>query len=93
MAANSDWLEHCAAMRERLLELRTSLGDNKEVQLWLDEYLEANELELALHVICDFLLERTSRQIETEELTLIRTLHEQMNIADDCCSRLQQRQR
>jgi hypothetical protein len=92
MVADPDWLEHCAKVRSGLLELRPLFGDNKEVQHWFDEYIEANELELALHVVCEFLVARTSRQIGPEEVTLIRALHEKMNIADDCCSQLQQYQ-
>ena len=92
MVADPDWLEHCADVRVGLLELRPLLDINHEVLIWFDEYLEANELELALHLVCRFLIERTSCKIQTEEFTLIRALHEKMSITDDCCSQLQPRQ-
>jgi hypothetical protein len=55
---------------------------------WFDEFLDANELELALHVVCDFLLEpatpAASRQIRLE----IERLHAKMEIIDNCAARL-----
>jgi hypothetical protein len=91
MMADPLWLDHCAEMSSGLLELRHLLGDNNEAKLLFDEYFNANELELALQVVCEFLLGKTSSLVESEDLKLIRTLHQSMNIAGDCCSQLQQR--
>jgi hypothetical protein len=91
MMADPLWLDHCAEVSSGLLELRHLLGDNNEAKLLFDEYLNANELELALHIVCGFLIENSSSQIESKEMNLIRDLHESMQIADDCCPQLRQR--
>ncbi|MGD0912205.1 MAG: hypothetical protein ABR928_09925 [Terracidiphilus sp.] len=88
MMADPLWIEHCAEVSCGLLKLRSLLGDKKDVR-WFDEYLDANELELALHVVCDFLLANISCQIGSEELNLIQVLHERMQITDDCCAQLE----
>jgi hypothetical protein len=89
MAADPRWLEHCANIRASLLELRSLFRENREPRNWFDEYVEANELELALHVVCDFLAEQAPQSIGEKELNSIRALHEKMVIVDDCCARLQ----
>jgi hypothetical protein len=35
------------------------------------------------------MLVRDPQQIDSEEMILIRALHEKMNLDDDCCARLQ----
>jgi hypothetical protein len=56
-----------------------------------DEFVSENELELALHVACDFLLEPDSLPTSSEVQSRLRSLHSAMGIEDDCVLRLQQK--
>ncbi len=58
-----------------------------------DELLAANELELALHVACDFLLTHETRGIESGILTRIEAAHSAMGVEDACLSQLRLRYR
>lgn len=69
-----------------LLPLRRLLSGNTEAGEIFDEFIEQNELELALHAICDFLLEREQVAVEERDVEAIEALHEQMQITDECCS-------
>jgi hypothetical protein len=53
-----------------------------------DEFLAQNELEIALHVACDFLLHAQTRPVENAILARIEAAHEAMVLKDDCISRL-----
>ena len=56
-----------------------------------DEFLSENELELALHVACDSLLEPDSLPTSSEVISRLALLHSAMGIADDCVLRLQRK--
>jgi hypothetical protein len=74
-----------------LRELRAALEDHIVFQTrrdLFDEFLEANELELALHAACGALLETTSERASPEILKMIEALHQQMELRDDCVERL-----
>lgn len=83
--------------RELTIELQTlrALFPPSETGItavkYFDEFLSVNELGLALHVVCDFLLEPdqlpTSRELQAQ----LQRLHSKMEIVDDCVSRLQQK--
>ena len=74
-----------------LRELRSALDDHV---LFLsrrnafDEYLEANELELALHSACDALLEGSFDKPSADVLKKVEDLHKAMDLRDDCVERL-----
>jgi hypothetical protein len=53
-----------------------------------DGYLEANELELALHSACDALLESPYDKPSVEVLEKIEDAHKAMDLRDDCVERL-----
>ena len=55
---------------------------------WFDEFLRENELELALHVVCDFLLEPEAPAASQQVQSVIEQLHTKMEIVDDCVARL-----
>ncbi len=55
-----------------------------------DEFIEHNELGLALHIICDSVPEREEVRIDDREIEAIETLHEQMQIRDECVVALRQ---
>jgi hypothetical protein len=80
--------DHVSAL---LGELRSALEGHavfrsrREV---FDEFLEANELELALHSACDALLESPYDKPSAEVLKKIEESHEAMGLRDDCVERL-----
>jgi len=58
---------------------------------FFEEYLAVNELELALHAVCDFLLEPTTPAVDEATLGRIETLHKLMQLDDDCAPRLKEK--
>jgi hypothetical protein len=75
-----------AEMRARLAPLRpvfVASGDAKRVAFF-DELLEQHEFEVALHVICDYLLEAKTPAASVEVIRVIAELHEVMEIEDGC---------
>jgi len=80
--------DHVLALLRRL---RAELEDDAWFQnrrRIFDEYLDANELELALHVACDALLEQTHNKPTTEVLRIIEDCHKAMDLQDDCTEKL-----
>lgn len=74
-----------------LRELRAALEGHavfRSRREWFDEFLEANELELALHSACDALLENPFDKPSAEVLNKIEDLHKAMELRDDCIERL-----
>jgi hypothetical protein len=74
-----------------LSELRAALEDQvvfRSRRQWFDEFLTANELELALHTACDALLEDPSVKPSAEVLQKIEDLHKAMELRDDCVEKL-----
>ena len=74
-----------------LRELRAVLEDHavfRSHREWFDEFLEANELELALHSACDALLENPFDKPSAEVLKKIEDLHKAMELRDNCVERL-----
>ena len=75
----------------RLEELRNVFSAGPEGSKYLrffEEYLDVNELELALHAVCDFLLEPTTPAVEDAALEKIEMLHTLMRLDDNCTARL-----
>jgi hypothetical protein len=78
-------------IRKRLANLRAILP---EFHQWaarevFDEFLREYELELALHVACDYLLEPTTEAPTSELIEQIKILHEGMEIQDTCVAELE----
>lgn len=74
-----------------LCELRAALKDHalfRSAQEAFDEYLEQNELELALHLACHALLDSPFDRPLAKVLKLIEDLHQAMGLQDDCVERL-----
>lgn len=82
------WREVRIELRTLRIVFTTSDEGVKALRLF-DEFISANELELALHVACDFLLEPDSLPTSLEVLSRLQSLHSAMGIADDCALRLQ----
>jgi hypothetical protein len=49
-----------------------------------DEFVENHEFELAVHVVCDFMLEPNSPPVSTSTVEQIRRLHVAMEIDNHC---------
>jgi hypothetical protein len=74
-----------------LRELRDALEDHavfRSRRDWFDEYLNANELELALHTACAALMDGCRELPSGAVLQKVKELHESMNLRDDCVERL-----
>jgi hypothetical protein len=54
-----------------------------------DEFMREQEFELALHVVCDYILEPNSPNVTKSTVEQIRRLHTAMEIADSCVEKLQ----
>ena len=65
-----------------LSPLRGFLGEDREQ--WFDEYMDHNEFGLALHVVCDSLLEEEELVVDDCTIEAIETLHEKMQLVDAC---------
>jgi len=77
-------------LKAQLQELKEGLPegvDLKRPQLF-DEFLREHEFELALHVLCDYLLEPTTQPAAPTVVKLIEKLHASMQIVDNCVADL-----
>jgi hypothetical protein len=54
-----------------------------------DEFMREQEFELALHVVCDYILEPNTLTVSNATVEEIRRLHTEMRIVDDCVEDLQ----
>jgi len=81
LASNFSHLEFCVQHLER----------GASALKWFDEFLSENELDLALHVVCDFLLETESPPESPELSARLQSLLSKMEIVDDCVLRLRQK--
>lgn len=85
--------EHYRSISAQLLALDAVFGESEQGQNYRSQFrelLEANELELALHSVCDFLFEAGGPVVDAEIVARIDSLHQQMSIEDDCFARLAQ---
>jgi hypothetical protein len=85
------------AVRE---ELRTHLRSLRPLLLnepgcsfldLFDEFLQEHEFGLALHVVCDFILQPDSPKVSKATVDQIQRLHTEMEIDDRCVEELQKR--
>jgi hypothetical protein len=56
-----------------------------------DEFMREQEFELALHVVCDYILEPNFLTVSSATVEQVRRLHTEMEIVDDCVEDLQNR--
>jgi hypothetical protein len=91
-----DYRELYANMTARLLALRPlfSLNENlSNYREYFDELLEASEFEVALHALCNFLLDPTTPGIELQEIEKIEMIHKKMELKDGCAATLRAKSR
>lgn len=81
-----DYREQYAALTKQLQSLRPLFSLNESgssFHVYFDEWLDANEFELALSALCDFLLEQTTPGITSAELEKIDAVFHAMDLNDD----------
>jgi hypothetical protein len=83
---------HYRDVSDRLGRLK-DLVSNAEGLRYFEESLAANELEVALHALCDFLLERSSLPVSSAVLEQVKDLHDLMQLEDNCVEKLKQKGR
>jgi hypothetical protein len=86
-----DYQKHFEELTRQLLVLRSLFSLNESLSNFrvdFDEYLNANEFELALDRLCDFLVEPTTPKVPREEIEKIGAVYRAMNIGDDRISAL-----
>jgi hypothetical protein len=93
LAVATELAERWADLRSSLLDLRTLLMLDAATQYHFDEFLEANEFEVALHALCDYLLEQPVMSVGLEEIRRIEDLHQKMQLRDECSAELRARYR
>jgi hypothetical protein len=87
--------ETAEVVRQRLATLRVVL-ETRQDSAWLeqfDEFIREHEWELALHVVCDHLLESADHVVHPDVLDQIAALHEAMGTKDTCVTTLRRNQR
>jgi len=86
-----DYRDHYAELERRLRSLRSLFslnGSPTDFRDDFDEYLNANEFELVLDRLCDFLLSPTTPGIALKELEEINAAYRAMGIGEDRTSEL-----
>jgi hypothetical protein len=86
-----DLVRDLTAELQTLRTLFTLSENGLAAAKWFDEFLSENELDLALHVVCDFLLEPATPPTSPELQARLEHLHSKMKIVDDCWIRLRQK--
>jgi hypothetical protein len=77
-------------MKAKLVPFREVLPTGGDVN-WseiFDEFVQQHEWELALHVVCDYLLEPTAQAASEAVIQRIQSLHAAMGIEDTCVADL-----
>jgi hypothetical protein len=57
-----------------------------------DEFMRQREFGLALHAVCDFILDQDSPRVNKSSIDLVQRLHTAMKINDGCVLEMQQNQ-
>jgi hypothetical protein len=86
-----NYRDHYADLERQLQNLRSlfSLDESpSDFRDYFDDYLNANEFELALDRLCDFLLSTTTPGIGPNELEKIDAVYRSMDLGNDRTSAL-----
>jgi len=83
------WRQEMAQKLSSLRPLLSMGGDN--VNLFFDDFVREYEWGLALHVVCDYLLEPKTQAAPTAVIQQIEALHEAMGIVDSCTADLRRK--
>ena len=85
--SHEDW----AGVEAELRAMRASVSGLPAARefLWLfDEFVEVNELELALESLCDLLLDESTAGVSEEIVARVEMLHGRMKVSDDCVAKM-----
>lgn len=82
--------QHWRNVADGLQELN-GLISNSERLRYFEESLDANELGIALHALCDSLLEDNTSLVDDATINKIDSLHQLMAINDDCVKKLREK--
>lgn len=80
-----------AGQLETLSKVFSNGPEGSKYKDFFDEYFAVNELELALHAVCDFLFEPTTSAVDEATVRRIETLHQLMELQDDCVARIKEK--
>ena len=79
-------------LTNRITQFRPLLADSGgQSYEFFGEFLREHEFDLALHVVCDFLIESPTVRVSAPVLNEIRDLHEMMNLQDQCVCDLEKK--
>jgi len=80
-------------MRQIFANLRNVVSTewNSDAPAVFDELIREHEWELALHVVCDYLLEPATPPAAPELIEKIQSLHKVMGIEDSCVTDLRRK--
>lgn len=80
-------------MEQKLTSLRDVLFDGQglDTHQVFDEFVREHEWGLALHVVCDYLLEPMAQAAPEAVMQQIQSLHEVMAIEDTCVADLRRK--
>ena len=80
-------------MKGKLSRLRAVLltGGDVSFSKLFDEFVQEGEWELALHVVCDYLLEPNTQAAPPTVIQQVQALHEAMRVEDSCVADLQRK--
>ena len=85
-------MAHYTELTNRILQLRSLLsGAGDQTFEFFDEFLREHEFGLALHVICDFLIDSPTARISISTLNEIHDLHEEFRLEDECVTKLEEK--
>jgi len=82
--------EHFRDLKAGLIPLRCLLGEDQGREQLFDEFVDHGEFGLALHVVCDSLLEVKGPIVDDQTIEAVETLHEKMQLSDSCSAQLRQ---
>ena len=80
------WRQEMVRKLASLKPLLSTGGD--DVNRLFDDFVREHEWELAMHLICDYLMEPKSQAASTAVIQQIETLHKTMGIVDTCVANL-----
>ena len=80
-------------LQGQLKDLRSVLANegNRSFLDLFDEFVDHHEFELALHTLCDFILESDSPRVTTTIVDQIQHLHASMELTDSCVEQLRKK--
>jgi hypothetical protein len=86
---NQNALQEMTLKLKNLSPLLPTAGNNAKE--FFDDFVREHEWELALHVVCDHLLEPATKAAPINVIEEIGSLHKVMGLADNCAAALRRK--